>query len=74
MRRLVLPADYQARVTRGHWDWISELSEWRAFRHLFFPMSILRETDPKHLRELQQMIGQVLADTEQKKDESNTSA
>ena len=72
MKRLLMPADYEAMVARGHGDWISELSEWRAFRLLYFPMSILRETDPKHLRELQQMIERVLADTEQKKDENST--
>jgi hypothetical protein len=74
MKRLVLPADYEAMLARGQWDWISKLSEWRAFRHLFFPMSILREADPKDLRELHGMIEQVLADTKKKEDNNNTSA
>ena len=73
-RRLLLPEDYKDRLENGGYDWISEMSEWRAFRHLFFSMSIIREADPKDLRELQRMIEKVLADTERKKDDSETSA
>ena len=73
-RRLLLPEDYKNRLENGGYDWISEMSEWRAFRHLYFPMSIIREADPKDLREVQRMIEKVLAEAEQKKDDSETSA
>jgi hypothetical protein len=74
MKRLALPEAYDRLVASGHWNWISEISEWRAFRQLFFPMSIVREADPKQLRELQKMIEQALQDSERKKDEKNTMA
>ena len=74
LKGLILPNDYQALVESGHSDWISEMSEWRAFRHLFLPMSIIREADPKHLLELQRVIEKVLADTADKKDEKESSA
>jgi len=69
-----LPGAYEGLVVNGHWDWISGISEWRAFRILYFPMSVVREIDPQHLQELQKIIGKVLVETEDKKDARNTSA
>ena len=43
------------------------MSEWQAFRHLFFQMSVLPEGDQRRLLQLQRMIEKVLAETEEKK-------
>ena len=60
-KRLLLPEDYKNSVERGGYDWISKMSEWRAFRHLYFPMSIIREADPQTLLKLQRMAEEALA-------------
>jgi len=49
------------------------MSEWRALRHLFFPMSIIREADPQVLAEIQRHMRKVLAEAKEKeRHEENT--
>ena len=60
LKRLVLAEAYDSFVANGHWNWISEISEWRAFRLLFFPASVARECDPADLQRLQRMIEKAL--------------
>jgi hypothetical protein len=36
------------------------LNQWQAFRHLFFPKSILRDRRPEDIKALHDMIGGVL--------------
>jgi len=72
--RKISPAYFKHKIENGSYHWISELSEWRAFRVMFFPMSVIREIDPKHLRELHRILGKVLADSDPKKNEKETSA
>jgi len=72
---VLLPEDYQKNLESGAYDRFSNLSEWRAFRLLYFPMSIIREASPEVLSELEQMTKRVLAEAEEKaKHEKNTSA
>jgi hypothetical protein len=63
---LLLPEDYRKMVESDGYDWIFQMSEWRAFRHLYFPMSIVREASPQVLSELEQMTRRVLAEAEEK--------
>ena len=73
--RKALPPEYcEEKLRNGGYDYISEMSEWHAFRCLFFPMSVIREMDPRHLRELKRLTEKVLADTESKRDEDKSSA
>ena len=48
-------------------------AEWRAFRLLFFPMSVARECDPADLRQLQRMIEKALDETKQTNNEKEKS-
>lgn len=47
------------------------MSEWRAFQRLFFPISMVRQADPQDLLQLQRMIEKVLAETEERKHETD---
>jgi hypothetical protein len=72
---VLLPEDYQKNVESGAYDRFSIMSEWRAFRHLYFPMSIIREAGPEVLSELEQMTRRVLTEAEEKeKHDKNTPA
>jgi len=74
LKSLVLPEAYDRFVANGHWNWISEIGEWRAFRLLFLPTSVTRECDPADLRQLQRMIEQAFDETEQTNNEKEKSA
>jgi hypothetical protein len=63
--RPLLPADSVAAMEAT----ADSMSEWRAFRHLFFPMSVLREANPQDLRQLQRMIEKAVVETEERKHE-----
>ena len=74
-KRLFLPAVYKKQVESGAYDRYWKMSEWRAFRMLYFPMSIIREADPRDLRKLQGMIEQTLTEAKEKeKHDSKASA
>ncbi len=74
-KRLFLPAAYKKQVETGAYDRYWKMSEWRAFRILYFPMSVIRKTDPRDLRKLQAMIDQTLAEAKEKeKHDSKASA
>lgn len=70
-RKVMLAVDYQKQVESGAYDRFSRMSEWRAFQHFFFPMSIIREAEPQVLSELQRHIKRVLADAKEKEKHDN---
>ncbi len=72
-QKLLRPADYEKNVESGAYNKFCEMTEWRALRHLFFPVSIIREADPQVLAELQRHIKKVLAEAKEKeRHEENT--
>jgi len=59
-RRFFPPEYCLDKLQSGGYDWITALSEWHAFRRIFFPMSVIHEMDPKHLRELKRILENAL--------------
>ncbi|MGA2544325.1 MAG: hypothetical protein ABSG78_22465 [Verrucomicrobiota bacterium] len=74
----LLPEDYKRNVESGSYDRFARMSELRAFRHLFFPKSVIREfmkSDPQAFSELQHAIKKALSESEDKeKRDKSTSA
>jgi hypothetical protein len=73
-KKLLQSTDYKKWVENGDFDRYWKMSEWQAFRRLFFPMSIIRETDPKHLLHAQRMIEKVLAEAKEKEERNKNSS